>query len=97
MTGSQEDEAVLDYSYDGMSSKPICEGRDITDSRVTTCGSRRCMTCMHVVVGDNFTCNINGRKYKVTESSSILDCNVVYLISCKKCSVQCVGETSQVL
>ena len=52
-TGSQEDVAVLDCSYDGMSSKPICEGRDMTDvvqPRVTTCGSRRCMTCAHVVV-----------------------------------------------
>ena len=44
------------------------------------------MTCTHVVVGDNFTCNFNGRKYKVTGSNSILDCNnrnVIYLISCK--------------
>ena len=44
------------------------------------------MTCAHVVVGDNFTCNINGRKYKVTGSSSILDCNsrnVIYLIHVK--------------
>ena len=58
-----------------MSSKPICEGRNMTDvvqPKMTTCGSRRCMTCAHVVVRDNFTCNINGRKYNVTGSSSIL-------------------------
>ena len=43
---------------------------------------------------------IDGRKYKVTGSSSILDCNrwnIIYLISCKKCGVQYVGKTSQVL
>ena len=63
-------------NYDGMPSKPMFEGRDMTDAvqlRVSTCGSRRCMTCAHVVVEDNFTSNINGRKYKVTGCSSILD------------------------
>ena len=55
------------------------------------------MTCAHVVVGDNFTCNINGRKYKVTGNSSILDCNSKNLILCKKCGVQYVGKTSQIL
>ena len=78
-----------------MSSKP-CLGRDIPDTThskgVSTCNSSRCMTCAHMVVGDSFINNVNGRKYFV---GCELDCsskNVIYLISCTKCGVQYVGK-----
>ena len=95
-------EVDTDCSYDGMSSKPNI-GRDITEdlqSRVVTCKSKRCMTCTHMVVGDTFVNNVNGRTYYVIGKSSVVDCsskNVVYLISCNKCGVKYVGKTSQTL
>ena len=93
----------LDCSNDEMSSKPN-SGRDISEdlrSRVTTCESKRCMTCAHMVVGDAFVSNVNGRTYNIKGNSRVLDCsssrNVIYLISCRKCGIQYIGKTSQTL
>lgn len=93
----------LDGSNDGMASKPSL-GRvmpeDLQSGKVTTCGSRRCLTCVHMVVGETFMNNVNGRIYHIKCNSSILDCsssNVIYLISCAKCGVQYIGKTSQTL
>ena len=89
--------------HDASSSKPDMLGRDGTDDTQTKsmiCGSRGCKTCDHLVVGDTFTSNVTKRVYSVVSPSSIVNCstrNVVYLISCRKCGVQYVGETSQTL
>ena len=50
--------------------------------------------------GNSFTSNVTNRKYDVVTPNNKMDCstkNVIYLISCKKCGIQYVGETSQML
>ena len=47
-----------------------------------------------------FTSNVTKRSYEVISHSKTLNCtsdNVVYLITCNKCGIQYVGETSQKL
>ena len=96
------DKMGSDCSHDVMSSKPVV-GRgiaDVSQSVVTKCGSKRCMTCTHIMTGSTFVSNISGRKYDVSCRDSILNCsskNVIYLISCRECGVQYIGKTSQML
>ena len=64
------------------------------------CGNKRCKTCDHIFVGSSFTSNLTGRCYNVTCAGKNMNCgtkNIIYLISCRKCAVQYVGETSQTL
>lgn len=61
----------LDCGNDVMSSKPQ-RGRDMTDALqsnlVNTCGSIRCKTCSHMVVGNSFSSYITGYSYNVVGS-----------------------------
>ena len=87
--------------HDVSSSKPDTLGRDEIDDTQTNCksmlcGSKRCKTCDHLVVGSTFTSTVTKRVYNVVSPSSIVNCsttNVIYLISCRKCGIQYVGET----
>ena len=70
------------------------------DTVVTKCGSNRCKTCKHIVEGSTFCSNTTGRRYNVKSNNAVMTCatkNVIYLISCKKCGIQYVGETAKVL
>ena len=69
-------------------------------SCVCTCGSIRCKTCKHVSQGSTFMSNVTRKSYTVVSPSCLMNCateNVIYLISCKKCGIQYIGETSQKL
>ena len=92
--------------YDAISLKPTSVGGDVADATqgtqpiVSRCGKTRCKTCKHIVEGDSFCSNTTGKKYNVKSREDVLTCatkNVIYLISCKKCGIQYVGETSQAL
>ena len=64
---------------------------------MSECGSVRCKTDFS---RKYFTNNVTKRLYKVLSSSTSMNCvseNIVYLITCKRCGVQYVGETSQKL
>ena len=68
--------------------------------KVKKCDSKRCMTCKHLVEGDCFISNTTNRRFRVLGSDTAMTwstSNVVYLISCKRCGLQYVGETSQSL
>ena len=58
------------------------------------CGNHRCLTCSALKTGSSFTSSITGRSYKVL-GKQVLSCSVVYLITCRRCSIQYVGETGQ--
>ena len=65
---------------------------------VCSCSSVRCKTCKHICRGNTFVSNVTRKGYHVVGYASTMNCateNVVYLISCRKCGVQYVGETSQ--
>ena len=54
-------------------------------------------TCKHMSQGGSFTSNVTKRSCEVISSNTSMTCtsdNVVYLISCNRCGVQNVGETS---
>ena len=89
-----------------MPSKPCSQGRGGIDalhannSCVVRCGGSRCKTCKHLVVGNSFASNVTGKSYNISCPRGSISCgikNVIYVISCKKCGVQYVGETSQTL
>ena len=64
------------------------------------CGGSRCKTCKHLVVGNSFASNVTGKSYNISCPRGSIRCgtkNVIYVISCRKCGVQYVGETSQTL
>ena len=94
---------------DTVFSKPTSVGRNVVDDQAQTnniscvvcvCGSVRCKTCKHVSQGSTFMSNVTRKCYNVVSPSCYVNCatdNVVYLISCKKCGVQYVGETGQTL
>ena len=94
-----------DLRNDVTSSKLCCKGRDVAEdfqggACVVCCGSNRCKTCDHIFVGSTFTSNVTGKSYNVRCTGKNMNCgtkNVIYLISCRKCAVQYVGETSQTL
>jgi len=61
------------------------------------CDSKRCMMCRHLVEGSCFVSNTTNRSFHVLGSDAAMTCstcNVVYLISCKRCGLQYVGDES---
>ena len=90
---------------DATSSEPTTLGRAVADVHAHTtnncvvcdCGSVR---CKNIYQGRTFVSNVTKKRYDVVSSASSMNCateNVVYLISCTRCGVQYVGETSQKL
>ena len=66
---------------------------------VHRCSSSRCALCPKLTTGSSFGSSLTGRKYQVV-CDSHMSCDsghVVYLISCRQCGFQYVGETSQLL
>ena len=58
------------------------------------CGKPRCLTCNNIKETDFFVCNNTEKTFKINHK---LDCNdkcLVYLLSCKVCGLQYVGQTS---
>ena len=93
------------FRNDSTSSKLCCKGRDVAEDSqggtcVECCGSKRCKTCDQIFVGSTFSSNVTGKSYNVRCTGKNMNCgtkNVIYLISCRKCAVQYVGEISQTL
>ena len=63
------------------------------------CNNSRCLTCADFNENPNFKSTVTGKMYSViTTNHQVLSCktkNVVYLLTCKKCLSQYVGETKQ--
>lgn len=58
-----------------------------------TCSDTRCLLCKHSSDADDFSSPITGRTYKIFANTSCSTDNCVYLINCKFCQKQYVGET----
>ena len=58
-----------------------------------TCHDNRCLLCKHSNETSNFSSTTTGRSYKILQSTSCKTNNCVYLITCKVCQKQYVGET----
>ena len=67
---------------------------------IKRCDHPRCLTCPIFNINSCFQSSITGKQYKTTNPNICkpLDCksnNIIYLITCKKCGYQYVGETTQ--
>ena len=69
--------------------------------KLQKCGVRRCRTCPYLVEANFFQSNSNGKKYfPRTSGTEFLNCkteNIVYLMTCKLCGFQYIGETKNPL
>ena len=61
------------------------------------CGSVRCKTCPILRTTDVFTSHTTGEQFKVKGRASCKSYNIIYLIQCRRCGHQYVGETGQPL
>ena len=58
------------------------------------CGKKRCEVCMNVSETNTFTSNVTGETYKINHKLTCDDNCLIYLLSCKCCGKQYVGETT---
>ena len=69
--------------------------------KIQKCGSARCRTCPYIEETSYFYSNVTGERFLPRiNDSNYLDCktdNIIYLIYCKICNFQYVGETKNKL
>lgn len=58
------------------------------------CTNGRCKVCAYITPCRTITSSKNGKRYKVKGHISCHSTNLIYLISCRRCNLQYVGETS---
>ena len=54
---------------------------------------KKCKICDNIVTGDEFRSYVEGRSFRINPSFDCDSEGVVYLISCKSCGLQNVGNT----
>ena len=62
-----------------------------------TCGRSRCNTCSALMSTDTFTSHYTGKIYSLRTAATCKSRDVVYLLQCRRCGLQYVGETEQAL
>lgn len=62
----------------------------------TFCGNMKCMSCLYIVSSVTFTSRAK-KVYSLKEHFHCKTNNVIYLITCKRCNLQYVGQTSQTI
>ena len=63
----------------------------------TPCERSRCKTCLTIITSSSFFSHHTGRQYTIRDSTSCKYSNLVYLIQCRSCGCQYIGETNQAL
>ena len=93
-------------NHGAASSKLSSVGRDVVDIHqqskcdciVNVCGSKGCKTCKYVHECSTFRSNVTHKIYNIFSPNLSMNCgteNIIYLITCRKCGIQYVGETGQ--
>ena len=60
---------------------------------MSKCGKRRCQVCNYIVIGKEFISTTTGGVYHINHAFNCDSKGVVYLITCKYCNLQYVGNT----
>ena len=60
---------------------------------MSKCGKRRCQECNYIITGTEFTSTVTGGIYHINHAFNCDSKGVVYLITCKYCNLQYVGNT----
>ena len=60
-----------------------------------TCGRRRCCHCKIIIKTGVFTSNCSQESFQMCYLTSCTSQNVIYLIECKRCNMQYIGQTNQ--
>ena len=63
------------------------------NSETVKCSSRRCEVCKYIDENSHLKSSQDDRRYSINYSLNCNSNNVVYLITCTKCSLQYVGST----
>ena len=58
------------------------------------CGKSRCEVCLNVEETDTFTSSVTGETFKINHKLNCDDKCLIYLLTCKCCGKQYVGETT---
>ena len=61
------------------------------------CKGRNCKCCAEIVTWNTFSSTTTSRTYNIRSEMACKSSNLVYLITCKRCNLQYVGETKQPL
>jgi hypothetical protein len=77
---------------------PLTDPISTTQQGTHTCHSNRCVVCKdHIQEGTTFASHVNNSSHKIRANITCTTSNVVYLITCRVCGVQYVGETKNTL
>ena len=61
------------------------------------CGGSRCRLCLAIKSTDRFRSSVTHREYTISDHLTCTSSKVVYLIQCKQCGIQYVGQTGRSL
>ena len=68
-----------------------------TNAINTRCNNNHCKCCHEMVTCSKFKSKTTGRQYNIGAEITCKTRNLVYLISCKRCGLQYIGETEKTL
>jgi len=75
--------------------------KDKIDKNIKYCSKKctklKCKACNYITEGSTFCSTVTNRKYKLKHNINCKTKNVIYLVTCRKCSKQYVGQTSMAL
>ena len=91
---SIENNTVLDTTTDILAELAADNHFDCT---VKKCGNIRCKLCSIIDTSAVFSSSVSQLTYKLDKNMNCSSYNVIYLITCTKCNVQYIGETSRSL
>ena len=57
------------------------------------CGGRRCQVCLNVTEIETFTSTSTNQTYKINHEFNCNESSLIYLLTCKICQKQHVGQT----
>ena len=71
--------------------------RSANNAQCQKCDSRRCMTCKNIQCTQQFSNTHTGVEFIIYCNANCKTENIIYLLECAICGLQCIGETKQQL